>query len=75
MDDLIGCPAYSVGAVIIIQSANRSVVLDHLGNLLVYSLIPCLEAWAIGRVVAIERVAGRWRLTLDNLGLEYQFEV
>lgn len=73
--ELVGCPAYRVDRAVIVQSQGRSVVLDHFGNLLVYSGIPCLEAWAIGRVIAVERVAGRWVLTLNNLGLEYQLEV
>lgn len=73
--ELVDCPAYRVDRSIIVQCEGRSVVLDHLGNLLVFSSIPCLESWAIGRVIAVERVAGRWRLTLNNLGLEYQLEV
>lgn len=74
--ELVGCPAYRVvDRSVVVQCEGRSVVLDHFGNLLVYTSIPCLEARAIGRVIAVERVAGRWRLTLNNLGLEYQFEV
>lgn len=73
--ELVGCPAYRVDGSVIVQCEGRSVVLDRLGNLIVYTAMSYPEVLAIGRVVAIERVAGRWRITLNNLGLEYQFEV
>lgn len=73
--ELVGCLAYRVDRSVVVQCEGRSVVLDRLGNLIVYTAMSYPEALAIGRVIAVERVAGRWLLTLNNLGLEYQLEV